>query len=195
MVEGDTIWDLAGTFNVGVCDLARANFLINPDFIYPGEPLLIPNEPILPDDLSCLNNNDTTTTTECIFGGPHVYTIMPGDTIQKIANERYGITVDTIINYTPQTAYIQDHKPGPYDELWAGFTVKIPLCADSQCIIRTKSIWYGTGQDVATAFGSTVGQIMALNPGYNHSDGGAGSGPALTVPMDCKELGDTITIL
>jgi LysM repeat protein len=40
--EGDTVWQLAQTYNFGVCDLARMNGLADPDFIYPGEKFLIP---------------------------------------------------------------------------------------------------------------------------------------------------------
>jgi LysM repeat protein len=189
------VTSLAKKFNVGVCDLARLNGLMNPDFIYTGEPMIIPSEAYLPDDYSCLNVNDTTTTAKCIYGGPHVYTTLPGDTIQKIANERYGITVDSILNYTPQTAYIDNTKPGSYDLLQAGQTVKIPLCADSQCVIETFGFWYGTGPDLARIMSTTVGQIMALNPGFNHSDGGKAPGAALTMPVNCTVLSDEITVL
>ena len=186
---------LAAKFNVGVCDLARLNGLMNPDFIYTGEEMIIPAEPYLPDDYSCLNVNDTNTTADCIYGGPHVYTTMPGDTIQKIANERYGITVESILNYSPQTAYIAVNAPGPYTVLESGQTVKIPLCSDSRCVIETFGFWYGTGPDLASTYSTTVGQIMALNAGFNHSDGGAAPGAALTLPVNCTVLTSNITVL
>ncbi|KAJ5709018.1 hypothetical protein N7493_010352 [Penicillium malachiteum] len=189
--EGDTVWDLAATYRVGVCDLARMNGLADPDFIYPGEKFLIPAESAHPDDFSCLDQNNTETTNTCVIGGPHVYTTMPGDTIQKIANVRYNITVDSILSYAAQTAYIVDLNPGPYTELEMSQLVKIPLCENTECILRTFNFHYGTFVDVAREFGVTTGQIMSLNQGFNHSDGGDTASAALTLTTNCTYMDDS----
>lgn len=156
--EGDTVWDLAATYRMGVCDLARMNGLADPDFIYPGEKFLIPATAAHPDDCSCLDVNNTETTNTCIVGPPHVYTTMPGDTIQKIANVRYNITVDSILSYSAQTAYIVDLQPGPYTPLVSGQSVKIPLCPETElhpADVRV-SLWHicGSSEDVRGHYGA-----------------------------------------
>lgn len=167
------------------------NGLADPDFIYPGEKFLIPATPAHPDDFSCLDVNNTDTTNTCIVGPPHVYTTMPGDTIQKIANVRYNITVDSIMSYSAQTAYIVDLQPGPYTPLETGQSVKIPLCENTECILRTFDFHYGTFVDVARMFGVTTGQIMSLNEGFNHSDGGAAANAAVAVVTNCTYMDDS----
>ncbi|KAJ5649631.1 uncharacterized protein N7484_003354 [Penicillium longicatenatum] len=102
----DTIYTIATKHGVGACDIARVNVLADPNYLYTNESLLIPQIATFPDDTSCFSTNNTETTATCIYGGPHVYTILPGDTIQKIANERYNITVESIMNNSPQTGYI-----------------------------------------------------------------------------------------
>ncbi|KAJ5546877.1 hypothetical protein N7494_004462 [Penicillium frequentans] len=189
--EGDTVWKLAQTYHFGVCDLARMNGLADPDFIYPGEKFLIPAVAAHPDDYSCLDQNNTETTNTCVVGGPHVYTTMPGDTPQKIANVRYNITTDSILSYGAQTAYIVDLNPGPYTELESGQLVKIPLCENTECILRTFNFHYGTFVDVARQFGVTTGQIMSLNQGFNHSDGNYTMNAALTLTTNCTYMDDS----
>ncbi|GKZ77680.1 hypothetical protein CBS63078_389 [Aspergillus niger] len=166
----DTIHTIAAKYNVGACDLARLNVLADPNFLYANETLRIPARATFPDDYSCFSTNNTDATATCIYGGPHVYTILPGDTIQKIANERYNITTDSILSFTAQTGYIAALNPGIYDVLETGQTVKIPSCDNSACTMADFTFTYGTLQDFATAYNVSVGQIMSLNLGYNHTD-------------------------
>ncbi|KAJ5704193.1 hypothetical protein N7493_011331 [Penicillium malachiteum] len=178
----ETIFDVAKKFGVGACDLARVNVLADPNFIYANETLLIPARALFPDDYSCFSQNNTQATNDCIFAGPHVYTIMPGDTVQKIANERYNITVESVLNQSAQTGYIAALDPGPYDVLQTGETIKIPVCDNSICTASVFTFSYGTLQDFATFYNTTVGQIMALNLGYNHTTGDV----PLGVFYDCE---------
>ncbi|OJJ42324.1 hypothetical protein ASPZODRAFT_147416 [Penicilliopsis zonata CBS 506.65] len=171
VTANDTLPLIAARYGVGECDLARLNRLADPNYIYAGEELLIPTRATFPDDYSCYSTNNTETTNVCIDAGPHVYTIMPGDTIQKIANERYNITVESVLNQTAQTGYIAALAPGPYDVLETGETVKIPICNSTACTMTQFTLGYGTLQDFATLYDVTVGQIMSLNLGYNHSTG------------------------
>ncbi|KAJ5947655.1 hypothetical protein N7466_000670 [Penicillium verhagenii] len=179
----DTIHTIAKKYGVGACDVARVNVLADPNYLYVDEPLLIPKIATFPDDTSCFSTNNTEATATCIYGGPHVYTILPGDTIQKIANERYNITVESIMDNSPQTGYIAALAPGPHDVLEAGETVKIPICDNTACTFTQFTFDYGTLQDYATIYNITVGQIMALNLGYNHTDA---SGVPLVVLADCE---------
>ncbi|RAK99277.1 uncharacterized protein BO80DRAFT_494866 [Aspergillus ibericus CBS 121593] len=181
----DTIHSIAAHFSIGACDLARLNVLADPNYLYASEPLRIPLHPLLPSDTTCFTPNNTLTTSTCIPGGPHVYTIMPGDTIQKIANERFNITTDSILHQVAQTGYIAALNPGIYDVLEAGETVKIPVCEDTVCKMTDFTITYGTVQDFAGQYGVTVGQILALNLGYNHTEEEA----PLGVLFDCGVVG------
>ncbi|KAJ5614759.1 hypothetical protein N7528_008413 [Penicillium herquei] len=178
----ETIFDVAKKFGVGACDLARVNVLADPNFIYANESLVLPARATFPDDYSCFSQNNTQATNDCVFAGPHVYTIMPGDTVQKIANERYNITVESVLNQSAQTGYIAALNPGPYDVLQTGETIKIPVCDNSICTTSVFTFSYGTLQDFATYYNTTVGQIMALNLGYNHTSGAV----PLGVFYDCE---------
>lgn len=182
--SNDTIHTIAAKYNVGACDLARLNVLADPNFLYVDEPLRIPSRATFPDDYSCFSQNNTETTTTCIYGGPHVYTILPGDTIQKIANERFNITVESIMSFGAQTGYIAALNPGPYDVLQTGETVKIPACENTACTMTDYTFTYGTLQDFATAYNVTVGQLMSLNLAYNHTEAIA----PLGVVYDCAVL-------
>ncbi|PYI24218.1 hypothetical protein BO99DRAFT_439523 [Aspergillus violaceofuscus CBS 115571] len=161
---------VANKYNVGACDLARLNVLADPNFLYVNETLRIPARATFPNDYSCFSTNNTNTTADCIYGGPHVYTILPGDTIQKIANERFNITTESILSFGAQPGYIAALNPGIYDLLQTGETVKIPTCANTACTMTDFTFTYGTLQDFAAAYNVTVGQLMSLNLGYNHTD-------------------------
>lgn len=112
------------------------------------------------------------------------YIIQPGDTIQNIANEHFDITVESIMSYGAQTEYIAERHLGPYDSLQTGETVRIPVCENTACTITDFTLTYGTLLDFATEYKVTVGQIMGLNPGYNHSEAIA----QLGVLYDCTVL-------
>ncbi|GKZ35746.1 hypothetical protein AbraIFM66950_006499 [Aspergillus brasiliensis] len=183
--SNDTIHSIAAQYNVGACDLARLNVLADPNFLYTNETLRIPARATFPDDTSCFSTNNTDATATCIYGGPHVYTILPGDTIQKIANERFNITTESILSFSAQTGYIAALNPGIYDVLETGQTVKIPSCDNTACTMADFTFTYGTLQDFATAYNVSVGQLMALNLGYNHTDYIA----PLGVVYDCVSLG------
>jgi len=46
---GDTLWEIAKCYRVPLALLKSVNKLENPDLIYPGQRLLIPNVPNLPE--------------------------------------------------------------------------------------------------------------------------------------------------
>ncbi|CAK7203124.1 hypothetical protein SEUCBS139899_005853 [Sporothrix eucalyptigena] len=166
----DTVASIAGKYGFGVCDLARLNILSDPRSIYPGEELRIPTAATFPYDTSCIAPNNTDTTSTCIYGGPHTYTTQEGDTLQKIANINFGITIESVTNQTAQTPYILDAAATPFKVLEAGQNVKIPVCANSSCTMSQFTLSYGTLQDFASMYSVTVGQLIAINTGYNHSE-------------------------
>ena len=82
----------------------------------------------------------------------------------------------------------------PYTTITAGQSVKVPMCEDSQCTLVPYRLQYGTYVDIAREYGTTVGQIQAINPTYSHSD--AELGPAIAVPIDCvSSCGDNCTTI
>ncbi|PSR80926.1 hypothetical protein BD289DRAFT_484654 [Coniella lustricola] len=127
VTANDIIYTIAEQYGAGACDVARLNVLADPEYIYADEVLSIPLLPTFPHGSSCFQVNNTAAQRTCIMAGPHIYTIMPGDTIQKIANRRFNIATDSVLNQTAQTGYIARLNPGIYDVLDAGDTVKIPI--------------------------------------------------------------------
>lgn len=172
---------IAASLNLGTCDIARANRMADAMLIYTGETLSIPIASTCPDDTHCLVPNNTVPTAVCVYGGPHVYTTFDGDTLQTIAEHKFNITLDALLT----TAKGPDTSDA-YTNLGAGQGIKLPLCKESQCIMKPYQIQYGTYADVALAYGTTVGQIMGLNPTYNKSTAGVGEGPVVAIPADCK---------
>ncbi|MEW6183173.1 MAG: LysM peptidoglycan-binding domain-containing protein [Bacillota bacterium] len=89
--SGDTLYLIAGRFGTTIDAILGANVICNPDIIYPGEVLIIP-EPGL--DLPKAG------------GGPY-YVVRPGDTLWCLARE-FGTTIEVLarINQIPDPNYI-----------------------------------------------------------------------------------------
>ncbi|EDU39698.1 LysM domain containing protein [Pyrenophora tritici-repentis] len=51
---GDTLESITKANNVGICDLVKANEIVDPDMVLSGETLVVPNEKGDPGDMSCL---------------------------------------------------------------------------------------------------------------------------------------------
>ncbi len=84
VVSGDTLFRIAQRFNISLEALLAANpQIMDPDLIYPGQKICIPEVPSLP----------------CPTG--ITYVVMPGDTLFAIA-ERLGTTVDRLLQLNPQ---------------------------------------------------------------------------------------------
>jgi hypothetical protein len=80
-----------------------------------------------------------------------------------------------------------------YSVIPVGNNLKLPQCSPSQCIIKPYSFTYGTCKDLAAQVGTTPGHIFAFNPTHNHTYGPAGTGPVITVPIDCELLSSNYT--
>lgn len=88
---GDTIWSIAVRFNTTVEAIAIANRLINPNFIYVGQKLIIPSPGQAPAQVS----------------RPRIHIVRYGETLISIAF-RYGTTVEAIMraNNLPNPNFI-----------------------------------------------------------------------------------------
>jgi LysM repeat protein len=85
VVEGDTLWEIAGRHGVTVEELAESNGIVDPDLILSGQVLLIPGP---------AGAAGGAPTTEHTSGGD-VYTVQLGDTLSQIA-DRYGVPLAAI---------------------------------------------------------------------------------------------------
>ncbi|KAJ5730182.1 uncharacterized protein N7483_004690 [Penicillium malachiteum] len=80
-------------------------------------------------------------------------------------------------------------------EVQVGNFLKLPQCSPSTCSFHPKTFTYGTFKDIADKVNTTPGQIMGLNPTYNHTDVGRGEGAVMTLPHSCELTGSKITVI
>lgn len=181
----DTMPAVASRFNRGICEIARLNRMADPLLVYEGEELTIPAQVCNPDNDSCLLR-DLNPTLGCIFGGVHVYQSQLGDTIRKIATEKFNVTIEAV---TGSLSITSTGNVGVDEILPVNSEIKLPLCLHTQCIFQPYQLVSGTFVDLAKKFGVTYGQISALNYAYNVSSRAHGAtGPTLTMPMNCTTL-------
>jgi LysM repeat protein len=111
---GETLYGIAAMYGVSAQSIAQANKLVNPDYIYAGQSLVIPAgwapPPPAPPPPPA--------------GGPpppagcgHGYVVQPGDTMTSIAL-RHGTTV--------QAVAAANGVPYPYNKIYAGQTLYVP---------------------------------------------------------------------
>ena len=179
----DTIYSIATTLNRGVCPLARYNHLSDPELLYPGEVLYVPPEACNTNgsDTSCLLSLQNSTTNNCIFGGPHTYRTFEGDTLRKIALGKFNITLEALESSVGRLAGVSS----PDEIIEPNTFIKLPQCNPSSCGIKPLEYVWGTYKDLAEEYGTTPGQIFALNPTFNHSSTGPGAGGWITLPVNC----------
>ncbi|KAL3471156.1 hypothetical protein BJX99DRAFT_238034 [Aspergillus californicus] len=191
--ENQTLFEIAHTVHRGACDIARYNRMA--DAVIPlttGEEIIIPPQVCNPDNSTCLITAEPNATyADCVVGGPHTYTTLAGDTMNYIAL-KLNLTIDALMS----TSSMPGLEAGATDEvIGAGQSMKLPQCSPSKCVFRPETFVYGTYKDLAAKVGTTPGQIMALNPTYNHSVEDQGEGPVLTVPRDCVLLSNNVTVI
>lgn len=83
---GDTLYLISLLFGVSVDSISTLNNITNPSLIYPGFKIVLPK--------------DAKNPFQPIEPGIIRYTVLPGDTIYKVAR-RFGTTVQSIINANP----------------------------------------------------------------------------------------------
>jgi murein DD-endopeptidase MepM/ murein hydrolase activator NlpD len=127
---GDTLFAIAQRLGVTAADLAAANDLSNPNFIFVGQQLIVPNpqpqaEPAI---VATYDEQDEETATPA---SPEVYVVQRGDSLSAIAT-RFGLSVtelaaangildpdylavgQRLVIPTPGATAAQDNLPAPF---------------------------------------------------------------------------------
>lgn len=180
--QGDTLTALGAKFGVGICDIAKASNLANPNVITPGQELTIPPPTSTPDDRSCLPPPAPPATATCVLGGPDRLVIPPdGLTAERAA----GFLNITAAAFAAANADVVRAGSNASAELAANSVVRVPVCPHSQCTISQGTVKQGDVFDaIAAAAGSTTGQILALNPGIDRLN--LAVGQTFTLPSNCQ---------
>ena len=106
---GETLYGIARMYGVSAQSIATANNLVNPNYIYAGQRLVIPGA-YVPPPPPCVQCPPPA-------GCGTYYQVRPGDTLTAIA-VRHGTTVTAIAN--------ANGIPYPYDRIYAGQRLYIP---------------------------------------------------------------------
>jgi spore germination protein len=135
---GDTLGEIAERFGTSVEAIAEANGIEDPDFIFVGQILLVPDpssdEPVSP---------------------MQIYVVRPGDTLGEIA-ERFGTTVEAIA----QVNGIEDP-----DLIIVNQVLRIPLPRGMRRVYTVRP--GDTLSEIAERFGTTVDAFVRANRGLD----------------------------
>ncbi len=204
--QGDTLFSIARQFNTSVQTLATANGLPNPNLIYVGQVLTIPDVNTTPTPTPPPGSTPTPTPT-----GNTIYVVRAGDTLGLIA-ARFGVTIQAIaaannlaninIIYVGQSLIIPGVTgPGPTATPTPGPTTPPPPPPSGNISYVVQpgdtlgriALRYGTTvQAIMTANGLTnpnliyVGQVLTIPVG---SGGGGTATPPPPVNTGSFELG------
>ncbi|KAI3394448.1 hypothetical protein diail_2698 [Diaporthe ilicicola] len=120
VVSGDTLEKIAATSDSGVCDIAAASGLANPNFIAAGQVLTVPTDVCDPDNDSCITPPGSRPCVPEEEGAYPIYEIQAGDTFFIIGQE-FNVTVDAIRAVNPCV---------DASTLEVGQEILIPICPD-----------------------------------------------------------------
>lgn len=178
IIAGDTLTTVAERYNSGICDIATANNISNPNLVVPGQNLIIPVNCTTPDNTSCFTKPAEPTET-CVKGLGSTYDVRSGDTLTAIATN-FNITLAALVDANPQITDI--------DVIDVGQIINVPICPSSQCeIVGTYDIVSGDlFYDLANTYHTTVGQIMVLNVGVDPTTLQAGQ--QIILPQGCMNV-------
>ncbi|KAJ5621522.1 hypothetical protein N7528_006305 [Penicillium herquei] len=207
-IANQTVHQIAKKFNRGVCDIGRANLMVDVSVVpNVGQTIIIPGEVCNPDWTSCIIWGPGTN--ECLVGGPRLYYTLNGDTMWKIAG-RLNMTLDAVrcgsdgCDTAKTTNCTDGICPGgggaeytANETIAAGQFIKIPMCHTSTCDIQPYTFSQGVYKDLADRYGSTVGQIQMLSPTYNYSyiANEGGTYPPIGLAKNCRLLSSNYTVL
>lgn len=132
---GTTLSKLASEYNTSVSNLVELNNISNPNLIYAGNTLIVPN--------STTNNSSNTT----------VYVVKSGDTLSKIALD-FGTTV---------TAIADANNISNVNLIYTGQTLNIPtsnydMSHTLYVVKRGDTLW-----EISRRFGVSIAKIVMLN--------------------------------
>lgn len=187
---GDTLGAIAKKFGVGICDIAKASGIANPNLITPGQTLTIPAPTATPDDTSCLPPAAPPASAGCVTGGPDRLLIPQTGLSATLAAKFLNITLDSFVK--ANAAVFAAAPAGDAAVLGAtnltGLSIMtVPVCPNSQCTISQGTVKSGDVFDaIALAAGSTTGQILALNPNIDRLN--LQVGQTFTLPSKCQNL-------
>lgn len=120
VVAGDSLEKIAATFDSGVCDIAAASGIDNPNFIVAGQVLTVPTDLCEPDNDSCITPPGSRPCVPEEEGANPTYEIQAGDTF-FIVGQEYNVTVDAIRAANPCV------DPSTLE---VGQDINIPICPD-----------------------------------------------------------------
>lgn len=120
VASGDSLEMIAATFDSGVCDIAAASGINNPNFIVAGQVLTVPTDLCDPDNDSCIKPPGSRPCVPEEEGADPIYEIQAGDTFFIIGQE-YNVTVDAIRAANPCV------DPATLE---VGQEIDIPICPD-----------------------------------------------------------------
>lgn len=191
--QGQTLGAIAKQFGTGICDIAKASNLANPNLLTPGQTLVIPPPTATPDNTSCLPPPPPPADQQCSVGGPDRLVIPSNGLSVELAAKFLNITQAAFAAANPAAALAGGKNATGAAALAANATlagssvVSVPVCPNSQCTISQGTIKAGDVFDaVAAAAGSTTGQILALNPGIDRLN--LEVGQTFTLPSGCKNV-------
>lgn len=186
--QGDTLGRLAEEFGVGICDIAAASNLEDPNVVNIGQELTIPPPTDTPDNESCLPPPPPPATETCVLGGPDRLVIPDGGLSAEQAANFLNITLDAFSAANVETlAANLTAEEVAATNLTGGSVLTVPVCPNSQCTISQGTVEEGDVFDsIAAAAGSTTGQILALNPGIDRFN--LAVGQTFTLPSDCQNI-------
>ncbi|KAG6355910.1 hypothetical protein INS49_015294 [Diaporthe citri] len=180
--QGQTLGAIAKQFGTGICDIAKASNLADPNLVEVGQTLTIPPPTATPDNTSCLPPPPPPATERCVLGGPDRLTIpSDGITVEQAA-KFLNITQDAFV--AANQAAVQGNSS---EKLGGGTVMQVPVCPNSQCTISQGTVKQGDIFDkIAAAAGSTTGQILGLNPGIDRFN--LAVGQTFTLPSNCQNV-------
>ena len=175
-MAGETLGSLAEQYTSGICDIASFNNIANPNLVEPGQVLQVPTQCTTPDNTSCLPESAPVPTATCAIAASSGYIVQSGDTLSNIATD-YNITLDALVAANPQIENI--------DLIFPDQLINIPVCAGSQCLVKTYNIQSGDLYfDLAQKVGTTVGNIKGVNPKVDPTK--LQVGQQILLPKHCK---------
>ncbi|KAJ5679871.1 hypothetical protein N7462_008115 [Penicillium macrosclerotiorum] len=185
-VENQPVYEIAKRFNRGICDIGRANLMVDVSVVpHIGQTIIILGQVCNPDWTSCII--DGPGTTDCLVGGPRLYyTLNGGDSCNT------NITcIDGICPGGGGSQYSAN------ETIPAGQFIKIPMCSPSTCDIEPYTFSKGVFKDLADKYGSTVGQLQMLSPTYNYNyiANEGGTYPPIGLAKNCRLLSSNYTVL
>ncbi|MCI0710671.1 MAG: LysM peptidoglycan-binding domain-containing protein [Chloroflexi bacterium] len=102
---GETLGNIAVTYNVAIEEIAAHNNITNPDFIRAGDTIKIPGCGRNPTAMPSFTPDPTQTLTYNNSAGPISYTVEPGDNIYRLS-VKFGVTMSEILAANPAVTNI-----------------------------------------------------------------------------------------